>query len=505
VSRLRREDGISMVAAIGLMSVVLMLGVVAVQKAVSGLQRTDRDLAVKTSLQSADAALDAAVYQLNRVDLGGTINIDPQDPGALGQQFCPASASVQEEFEVAELSAGAGVDAQGRKWCPPVTETVGNTTFEFRVSSLVRVGDTCGEEGRLSLRRDVVAVGTTPAHTHPIRRRLYARMNAAVALLSGAAVQASSADDPLTMSGLAAVAGDVHSNNSITGPAVPTATITGDAIPGPGDSVSGVIVAGGVTTPACQRFQLPLVAQGDAPATNDNGAWASGCVNTLTLLPSACTNLAGTPTGGVVWSAGTRELRVWGNGRLILTGGTYSFCRLRLEGQSILQVASGATARIFLDDPGDCGAVAGAGEVTMDGSSRMVNCNASTRPETFQLYAVGSDTAATSQTLAGGGPLAGALLAATCGLAVAPAGTPMMLYAPRSTVTLGNATSIAGQVAGYTVGMSGSARVAYVAALININALGSKAVLPLYRPTDYVECTAVGFSELPENDPTYGC
>ena len=35
--------------------------------------------------------------------------------------------------------------------------------------------------------------------------------------------------------------------------------------------------------------------------------------------------------------------------------------------------------------------------------------------------------------------------------------------------------------------------------------LGSNTVLPLYRPTDYVECTAVGCPELPENDPAYGC
>jgi hypothetical protein len=81
----------------------------------------------------------------------------------------------------------------------------------------------------------------------------------------------------------------------------------------------------------------------------------------------------------------------------------------------------------------------------------------------------------------------------------------MMLYAPRSAVVLGNATAIAGQVAGYTVGMSGSAHVTYVSALININAFGANPVLPLYRPTDYVECTAVGFPDLPDNDPTYGC
>jgi hypothetical protein len=308
------------------------------------------------------------------------------------------------------------------------------------------------------------------------------------------------------MSASARVLGDVHANHDITGSGgVPT--ITGNAIPGPGETahqVSGVAVTGS-TLPACQRLTLPNVAQADAPAVNDNGSWTADCVSLL-AVPTSCTSLLGGQTGGVEWVPAQRTLRVWGTARLRLTGDTYSFCRLRLEGQAILQVPPTAgVARIFLDDPANCGSVSGAGQVTVDGQARFVNCHAASAPETLQLYAVGNAGSLTTQTLAGAAPLTGAVLSTACGAGLSLTATPMVVYAPRSAVVLQGSTGIQGQVAADTVFMGGSARVDASSSLANLNALGSRPILPLYQPTEYVECTPVGFQQLPPSEPAKGC
>lgn len=511
---LREEAGISIVAAVAALAVMALLGAVAVQEAVSALQRSDRDEATKTSLQAADAAVDAAIFQLNRLDTGGALNIDPLNPSGPLSQTCLATAG--SSFAGADLPPTATPDANGRRWCPPVSETAGGTTWEYRVSNVARVAaGGCDGSGTLSLARDIVAVGRTRGTV----RRIHARLRASLALLSGAAVQSASATQPMTMAGTARVLGDVQSNHAIQGSGG-TPSIAGDAIPGPGDpprTVGGIAVTG-TTTAACQRFSLPAIEPGDVRTSNDNGNWTVDCVTAL-MVPTPCTQTTTvtsplgvvtgtttTTTGGVEWDAAARALRVWGNARLQLGGQRYSLCRLRLEGSATLQLPSSlSVARIFLDDPDECGSVSGAGQVVADGTSRIVNCHAATSPETLQLYALGDEDSTTTQTLAGGAPLSGALLAATCGVALSPGGTPMVLYAPSSRVELAGATEIAGQVAGDVVAMGGAAAVQPVAALVNLNALGAGPVLPLYQPDDYVECTAVGFEDLPENDPTRGC
>jgi len=227
---------------------------------------------------------------------------------------------------------------------------------------------------------------------------------------------------------------------------------------------------------------------------------------TLNLLPVLCDPPLLPKTGGFDWDPDARTLRVWGNGVFRLPGDTYSLCSIRLEGQGLLVVPAGAAnTRVFLDSPENCSGVTGAGQITSDGLSRIVNCHPQTRPESLQLYAVGSSSAATTQTLAGGGALSGSLVSALCGANIPLVGTPMIVYAPRSQVNLGGNASIAGQVAANVVQMSGAATVTSVNTVVNLNALGSKPVLPLYRPQNYVSCTSQTFAELPDGNPALGC
>jgi hypothetical protein len=306
----------------------------------------------------------------------------------------------------------------------------------------------------------------------------------------------------------ARVLGDVNSNANITATGVNV--IAGNAVAGPGGTVSGVVPAG-ASGAACTAFTLPLVDQGDAPSNNDNAARIDGCVDATSLLSLGCTVL-GVTTGGVSYDAAKRTLRVWGNGRTILTGSTYSFCSIRLENSGTLQIrATTPTTRVFLDDPANCKDSSGnpipnAGQITADGQSRIVNCHAQTDPQSLQVYAVGSPTIATTQTLAGGAVLTGTLRTALCGGSIpAVTGDPITLYAPRSTVELGGTTALAGQVVGDAVHLWGQSAVQPVNALINLNQLGANPVLPLYKPTGYVECTGLTFADLPAGDPAKGC
>jgi hypothetical protein len=285
----------------------------------------------------------------------------------------------------------------------------------------------------------------------------------------------------------------------------------GKAVRGPGKAISGVIPAG-ASGAACQPFSLPDVDQGTAATTNDNATRSDGCVVTATFLPTACTvPLVGT-TGGVTYDPVKRTLDVWGNGRTVLSGSTYSFCSITVRGNGILEIANTQpVTRIFLDDPSNCrdssgNMISGAGQIKVNESGRIANCHLPTQPESLQIYAVGNSGITTTQTLAASTLITGTLRTTLCGLNLGTVtGEPLTLVAPHSTIELGGSTAISGQVAGDTVHMSGAATVRPINALINLNQLGAHPILPLYRATGYIQCTGYKFSQLPDTDPSQGC
>jgi type II secretory pathway pseudopilin PulG len=506
-SRLRDEAGISLAVAICSLALMLMLSSIGLKQAVNALHHSSKQDNVKRALQAADAAIDTAIFAAERADLGNALVVDPQHPETVTAQNCVISrGDVLGGVDLAPLDPLAPTDPNGRKWCPatdPQPVGDGRATAQYRLSQLLRVGSgDCGTDNTLSLDREIVAVG----RSGNVRRRVHARMRAALALLSGAAVQAGSTTQALTMRDSARVLGDVQANAAISGTA--GNVISGTATAGAGASVSGVVPLG-ASGSACAPMVLPQVDQGTAPTTNDNTLRTDGCVDLTALISVSCKPLLVT-TGGVTYDPATRSLRVWGNGRAVLTGSTYSFCSIKLENSGILQIQSSTPiTRIFLDDPDNCRVsgtpIANAGQITMDGQARILNCHLQTQPESLQLYAKGNETIATTQTLQGGALLSGTARAALCGANVPLVGEPMVLYAPRSTIELGGSTAIAGQVVGDVVHMSGLSTVQPVNALINIGRLGANPILPLYKPEDYVECTGHDFSDLPAHDPAQGC
>lgn len=501
------EQGIALTVAMCSLALMITLGGIALNQAVNALGHSTEQTHVKRALQAADAAIDAAAYGLSRVDVGATMKIDPRNPSAGLAQNCLVTNGEAGGLDVQALDQLAPPDANGNHWCPEATATgtTDGATYTYRISQLARAGSTpCGSGGIIDLDRDVVGVGRSGGEV----RRVKAHLTASLALLSGAAVQSSSTV-PLSLSGSARVLGDAQSNGDIVGTGLNV--IGGDAIPGPGHTVSGGVIPAGSNSPACKEFTLPDVEPGAVTAlSNDNAARTDKCINLTTFLAAICL-----PGNGVTYDAATRTLTVEGNGWTMLTGTNYMFCHVRVKGNGILAVSSAtAYTRIFLDDPDKCRATpsgplfTGAGTINVDGSGRVVNCHSETQPETLQIYAVGntSPTLNTTQTFAPPSALSLARRQLVCGLAVpSVAGEPMTIVAPHSNVSLSGTAAISGQVAGYSVSMSGLAAVNPINALVNLNRLGAAPVLPLYQATDYIECTGNDFNQLPASSPAQGC
>lgn len=497
----------SIVVVVVTLGLLISLSGISLQMGVRALSLSGHEAAVKRALHAADAAIDAAIFRLNRADLGGALNVDPVHPETFTSQTCVVSTGSVGGIDLTQLPTGSGVDPSGRRWCPATEAetTDSGASFRYRVSEAARAGTgTCGTAHAVSLDRRIVATG----RSGNVTRRVTATLQANIALLSGAAVQSGSASSPLRLNGTSRVLGRIQSNGNIIGSGANV--VTGSAIPGPGHTATGVVAT--TTTPSCQPFALPLVDSVSASASNNNpasGGIPQRCLTSGTLVESSVCSVLGLGLqGGSEWDASKRTLRVWGTGIVTLTGSQYSFCSVRLEGSAVLKVPNSTpVSRIFVDDPANCPGVASAGSITVDGQARIVNCHQLTESNTLQLYALGSQSTATTQTLAGAGPFSATGMSAVCGLNVALVGAPMIVYAPRSALAIGGSTAISGIVAADAVTMSGSAAVHPVDSLINLNQLGANPSLPLYHPIDYVECggTYKSFEELPSSDPSKGC
>ncbi len=505
---LRSEQGMALTVAIVSLGLMITLGGVALKGAISSLRQSKTNTDFKRALQAADAAVDAATFAVSRASIGDTVEIDPLNPGSVASQNCVVTVGQVggqdlPDVDLLALDPATPIGADGNKWCPESAQhgTTDGATYSFRVSQLIRAGaEPCGTSSLINLDRYVVGVG----RSGDVVRRVRANLRATISLLSGAAVQ--SLED-VNMSNTARVLGNVESNGNITG--VATNVIVGNAVHGDGKAVTGVTPTGG-TGKACQTFVIPDVDPGSvSAAANDNASYAGDCVNALTLLNLATCGLIGPPTGAATYTAATRSLLITGNGRARLTGHNYFYCNITVRGNGVLQVpASNSHVRIFLADPADpaCAGVPNAGQISVTEGGRIVNCHLQTAPETLQIYALGSAATPTTQTFAGTSTLTATLRTTACGSSLAALlGDPMTIIAPRSTVALGSSTAISGQVAAGKVTMSGSSSVNPINAIANLNRLGSNPILPLFKATDYVECTGRDFFELPAASPAQGC
>jgi hypothetical protein len=256
------------------------------------------------------------------------------------------------------------------------------------------------------------------------------------------------------------------------------AYVCGNVTPGPGKSVqirnSASVCPGSSTTPAQQSFNLQPVDQGDAPTVNDNYRIGDPPQPTS---PDPCTDCS-----GINWNPTTRVLQLRNNSTLTLGGAVYSFCSIEIENTAQLKVAVrplGTGIRIFVDSPESCGG-AGMGSVSVRNSATILNLNSD--PTTFQLYLVGSSAISTELAF-DGIDFAAELV--------------MAVYAPFSTIRIRGLSHLSGAIASKSIDLQNSAQITYHERIEDITT-GSP--LRLYRPEQYLECTATPAGPLPDSD-----
>ena len=446
-NRLASDRGVALPVAVSVMFMVAGLATVTARAAISADHQSLRDRNVKQAIQAANAGLEAAMYRTNLMQ-----------PGSLQCALKNASSG--------NLSV-AGVGGDG--WCVEQAEDLGNgQSYAVRVSA----GSSLHVNGQSLVQRKFVSTGMA----NGVRRRVMLRSNAATGEPVFPQGYGGVSLDGLTLPNSVQVEGGVGSNGDIV--LRNSAYVCGNVTPGPGKTVqirnSASVCPTGSTTPAQQSFNLQPVDQGDAPTNNDN-ARIGNPPQPTSLDP--CTDC-----GGITWNPATRVLRLGNNSTLTLGGGVYSFCSIEIEQTAQLKIAVrplGTGTRVFVDSPESCGG-SGMGSVSIRNSATILNLNAD--PTTFQLYVVGSSDIPTEVAF-DGIDFAGDLV--------------MAVYAPFSTIRIRGYSHLTGAIASKSIDLQNSARITYHQRIEDITT-GSP--LRLYRPEQYLECTAVPTGPSPDSE-----
>jgi hypothetical protein len=438
---LASERAIALPTAVMLLMIVLILALAAGTAAISAVGQSTRDRGTKRAVAAADAGLDTAIYRLNKMK-----------PTSL------ACVVVGVPFLVLEPVLGTG-------WCPPVTESLGDgTSYTYQVSA----GAALNLNGQGLMQRKVVVTGTA----NGVSRRIQANVGSltGISVFGGYAVTSLS---DLSLPSGTSIIGDAATDGSMH--LFNCSRLLGNALVGPGESfnVGGNPTAncpGHSTVHATDHLVLNPVDHSASDANNNNRIGAVGGDPFVNILST--------------WTPASRSLTLRSASSLTLTGNTYSFCKLDLQGLSQLIIAPRLPTqdplKIYIEDPSSpvCAGVSNAGTIRVSGTAQIVNLNATS--DTFQISAVGNATTATSirfeNTISN---LIGTI------------------YAPQSTVALENANAILGSVAAKNVTLEDTARIQWhPSADITLDDL-----FPLFKRTSWVECT----SKPTGSAPNSGC
>jgi Tfp pilus assembly protein PilX len=229
--------------------------------------------------------------------------------------------------------------------------------------------------------------------------------------------------------------------------------------------------------PSEGSMSLPPVNQGDVPTNNSNIRITSG-QDTWTKSPPTW---SGHGTG-----AGTRQLTLNGNQSLTLGGTNYSFCKLTLNSNTNLFIASGATVRIYFDTPENCGLLSPATQLTMNSNSSIQATGSS--PTHLSLLFVGS----------GSGGVTRAQLNSNTQANYA-CQHDFVIYGPRTDIEMDSNSYFCGAMAGKSIHLDSNSD-------IETNNLAEDYQVPAdviqhYTAEEFRDCAA----SPPAPAPDYGC
>jgi Tfp pilus assembly protein PilX len=441
VKALEREHGFVLPTAMAMLFIIGVLVAVTAGVALTANSEAGRDQRAKQALAAADSGVRAAAYRINVLE-----------PGPL--------QCVKADPTTGDLSLGwVAVDG----WCLAQTENLANgASYSYRVSSPEDVVI----NGQYQAQRKIVSTGIAGG----VERRVLALVNAATGAPLFASGKALVGVDRIDLSNSARVDGSAASNGSIY--LSNHAIVCGNATPGPSQQLvtsnGGGLCGGFSGQPGTDQLVLEPVDQGSAATTNDNGR-----IGTQDVWTSP---------NQIEWNPATRSLKLKNNSTLTLGGNIYSFCHLEVTNNAQLIIAArdpGTAVRIYIDAPENCGST-GAGSVALTNAGSIVNLNAD--PTTLQLYIVGSDSIATSVTMQ----------------SKPQAAFNMVVYAPRSAVSIGNYTNIVGAIAGKSSSIDNNSSVTWND---KVGQLRTGSLLSIFKRQRWVECT----TKPPSASPDSGC
>jgi Tfp pilus assembly protein PilX len=422
---------------ISVLVMAAMLAAVAASSAVTAQRGSTRDRGVKRAVEAADAGLNVAAYRMNKFATVLTYS------GA-GAKPCVDSSG-------ATLTTVALATSGSPGWCPPQTETLGDGgSFTYRTSD--RYAATFA--GQAVSQRKIVSTGTV----NGVSRRAVAT----VATPSGTPLFSAAvfSEGDLTMENNSLINGTVRSNANIT--TTSPANICGDAIAGPGGTVTGGNTCAGYSnSTATNKFVLNDVVVATGSGVDGNAR--------LTASDS--------PSSSPTWSSTARTLAMDGSDQLTLGGNVYVLCNLTMSNSSEIHIPNdGTPVRVYIDAPENCGG-AGTGNVNFQQSAGFDNTSGN--PAMLELYVAGSNTIPTAVTFQNNHDLT------------------MVVYAPNSDVTFDNHNTFLGAIAGKTVSIHNNSTITYDSRAQLVAA--GDVPLQIYNRLSWVECTPAQTGSTPDS------
>ena len=451
---LRRQDGVAMIVAIGVMSVLLLLTATVIGASTMLGTSTSRETLNKRAFEAAEAGLQATIYRLNML--------------APAHNMCIGGAA-----ETVQAPSGAA--------CSPYSEDLGNgATFQSWTTPELSVGGSCAgsQVGTSSsiAERCVTSAGTVDGVTRRVQARVASYASAPPFPISGVVGLSSvHVDENSRIVGGSGSNGQVTvDNNGVTssitlGPSAPAPIIRNNGVPGP---IYRRTVSQG-------PFALAPVDPGNSATVNDNGRISNAFANPrISPFDSV--------SGGVTWNATERTLSLGNNASVTIGGGIYNFCSLSLSNNATITLAPGARTAIYIDSPQRAGSACAAstGTFSMGNNSSFVNNSPPVAgsgfahdPTALQLYIVGRTGSAV--TIRNNSSFYGTV------------------YAPTSTLNIQNNAATYGAFSANSINVSNNATITADPNATNIRTSGGG----VFFRSAWRECSRVSETA----DPSAGC
>jgi hypothetical protein len=443
---MRSEDGFALPTVLLMLIAAFAIVSVGVAATVDVQRGTNRDQSTKSAVQLAEAGVNTALLHFNRIDAGST---------------------------------GCAV---GGGWCqgPTYTDPNGGTySYQMQVLPYPTTAG-CVSDSSVPYSLEVVGTGTTGAATR--RVDVLGHSASGIPILCDYQVKAG---DGITMDSNSHIYAGTATNGTISissnaGQCGPASVGVGEPFPTNGhfDNFSGGTCSSPDSSGGHNALDLPPVNQGDVTTNNNNRNFFGSDVVSGNHA-TACWN--GTDADGSTGTCGTRHLNVGTTSTVTLVGSRYSFCKLTMDSNSSLLVASGTSTYIYFDSPENCGYPSGTSQLTMSSNTRISSNDGSP----VYLLFVGSTSRQTTINMNSNTDINAACQ------------QNLVVYAPLSDIDMNSNTTYCGAFAGKTINLNSNANIVTTTSAKSFTPPNTP---PHYKVDRFTDCTTAAATP-----PSTGC